>query len=223
MATATVIRHGEALRKSTEITRTLRRMYRPEVSMIAPADVIAVLHEAGVRFVLMGNYGITGWRGEARATEDVDILVRTRDHRKAVRAIQDAFPQLQVVDLQVVDYPVVTRFLDPVTKAPLIGLMKPNQPLFKVAFRQTILDAEGYLIPNLEFALACKFAAMVSPNRADEKKFLDAADFTSIVRKNLAAIRQDRLRRLGEKVYPGGGAEIIGLVEDIKAGRRIVF
>jgi predicted nucleotidyltransferase len=218
MATATVIRHGEALRKSTEITRTLRRMYRPEVSMIAPADVIAVLHEAGVRFVLMGNYGITGWRGEARATEDVDILVRTRDHRKAVRAIQDAFPQLQVVD-----YPVVTRFLDPVTKAPLIDLMKPNQPLFKVAFRQTVLDAEGYLIPNLEFALACKFAAMVSPNRQERKKYLDAADFMAIVESNAPAIRLDRLRRLGERVYPGGGAEIIGLVEDAKAGRRIVF
>lgn len=218
MATLVYPHHGEALRKSAEITRTLRRMYWPEVSMVAPADIIPVLHESGVRFILMGNYGISGWRSEPRATEDVDFLVRTRDHRKAVRALQNAFPQLQVMD-----YPVVTRFLDPVTRTPLIDLMKPNLPLFKVAFRQTILDAEGYLIPNLEFALACKFAAMVSPNRADEKKFLDAADFTSIARKNLPAIRQARLRRLGERVYSGGGAEIIGLVEDIKAGRRIVF
>jgi hypothetical protein len=101
--------------------------------------------------------------------------------------------------------------------------MKPNQPLFKVAFRQTIVVEEGYRIPNLEFALACKFAAMVSPNRADEKKFLDAADFTSIVKKNLPAIRLARLRRLGERVYPGGGAEITQLVENIKAGRRIEF
>lgn len=218
MATATIISHGKALRKSTEITRTLRKMYRPEVSMVAPADVIAVLNEAGVRFILMGNYGITGWRGEARATEDVDILVRSRDHRKAVRAIHEAFPRLQVTD-----FAVITRFLDPLTAIPLIDLMKPNQPLFKVAFRQVILDEESYLIPNLEYALACKFAAMVSPNRADEKKFLDASDFTSIVKKNLPAIRQARLRRLGERVYPGRGAEIIGLVEDIKAGRRIEF
>jgi hypothetical protein len=218
MATASVTHHGDALRKSTAITRTLRKMYRPEVCMIAPADVIAVLNGAVVRFILMGNYGITGWRGEARATEDVDILVRSRDHRKAVQAIGEAFPRLRVED-----FPVVTRFLDPMTAVPLIDLMKPNQLLFKVAFRQTVLDAEGYLIPNLEFALACKFAAMVSPHRADEKKFLDAADFTSIVKKNLPAIRRPRLRRLGERVYPGGGAEIVGLVEDIKAGRRIEF
>jgi hypothetical protein len=218
MASVSGIHHGEALRISSEITRTLRRMYWPEVSMIAPADVIPVLNEAGVRFVLMGNYGISGWRSEPRATEDVDILVRKRDHRKAVRAIGAAFPQLQVAD-----FPVVTRFLDPVRGTPLIDLMKPNQPLFKVAFRHTVLDTEGYLIPNLEFALACKFAAMVSPNRADERKFLDAADFTSIVKKNLPAIRRDRLRRLGERVYPDGGTEIIQLVEDIEAGRRIEF
>lgn len=218
MATASVTRHGEALRRSAEITRILRGMYWQEVSMIAPADVIPVLNAARIRFVLMGNYGISGWRSQPRATEDVDILVRTRDHRKAVQAIRDAFPRLELAD-----YPVVTRFLDPVTRTPLIDLMKPNQPLFKVAFRQTIRDVDGYLIPNLEFALACKFAAMVSPNRADEKKFLDAADFTSIVKKNQPAIRLPRLRRLGERVYPGGGAEITELVESIKAGRRIEF
>jgi hypothetical protein len=218
MASASGTRHGEAMRVSSEITRTLRRMYRPEMSMIAPADVISVLTEAGVGFVLMGNYGITGWRGEARATEDVDILVRARDHRKAVRAVHEAFPRLEVTD-----FAAVTRFLDPVTKGPLIDLMKPNQPLFKVAFRQTVVVEEGYRIPNLEFALACKFAAMVSPNREEKKKHLDAADFISMVEKNSSSIRPARLRRLGERVYSGGGAEIMQLVEDAKAGRRLDF
>src|SRR5579871_6364123 len=125
MATSPATEHGEALKKSTEITRTLRKMYRPEVCMIAPAEVIVVLNKAGVRFILMGNYGITGWRDEERATQDVDVLVRTRDHRKAVRAVGKAFPRLQVSD-----YPVVTRFLDPVRVVPLIDLMKPVQPLF---------------------------------------------------------------------------------------------
>ena len=216
MASAT--RHGEALRISSEITRTLRGMYRPEMSMISPTDVITVLNEAGVRFMLMGNYGITGWRGEERATQDVDVLVRTRDHRKAVRAIQEAFPRLGMED-----FAVVTRFLDPATGEPVIDLMKPTDSLFKVAFRQTILVAEGYRIPNLEFALACKFAAMVSPNRLEKKKHVDAADFIWMVERNQSAIRPTRLRQLGERVYPGGGAEIIQMVEDAKAGRRIEF
>ena len=29
--------------------------------MVTPEDVIAVLNEAGVRFVLMGTHGISGW------------------------------------------------------------------------------------------------------------------------------------------------------------------
>lgn len=186
--------------------------------MVAPEDVIPVLNQAGVRFMLMGNYGISGWRGEERATQDVDILVRSRDHRKAVKAISEAFPRLQVADS-----PVVTRFLDPVRRVALIDLMKPNQPLFKVAFRQSVLDAEGYLIPNLEFALACKFAAMVSPYREVRKKHLDAADFMSMVEANASSIRLAQLRRLGERVYPGGGAEVLQLVEDAKAGRRLEF
>ena len=218
MASAFGRRHGEALRVSSEIGRTLRKMYRPEVIVISPADVIAVLNEAGVRFVLMGNYGITGWRDEQRATEDVDVLVRTRDQRKAVRAIQEAFPRLRVEDSVA-----ITRFLDPVTAIPQIDLMKPNQPLFKVAFRQTVLVDEGYRIPNLEFALACKFVSMKSPDRSQAKKFLDAADFISMVEHNSSAIRPTRLRQLGESVYQGGGERIIQFVEDAKAGRRIEF
>lgn len=218
MASAPATRHGGALRISSEITRTLRGMYRPEATMISPSEVIAVLNGAGVRFILMGNYGMIGWRDEPRATEDVDVLVRTRDHRKAVRVIHEAFPPLRVED-----YPVVTRFLDPATGKPRIDLMKPNQPLFKVAFRHTVLVEEGYRVPNLEFALACKFAAMVSPHRQVKRKHLDAADFMSMVEANESAIRPAALKALGERVYPGGGEEIMRLLEDARAGRRLEF
>ena len=86
-----------------------------------------------------------------------------------------------------------------------------------------MLVEEGYRIPNLEFALGCKFAAMVFPNREERKKYLDAADFISIVEKNVTAIRPARLKQLGERVYPGGGEEILQLMEDAKAGRRLEF
>ncbi|HEY7426342.1 MAG TPA: hypothetical protein VH682_19070 [Gemmataceae bacterium] len=218
MASASATRHGEALRKSTEITRTLRKMYWPKMSMIAPADVIAVLNEADVRFMLIGNYGITGWRDEPRVTEDVDILVQKRDHYRAARVIQEVFPELELEDSAA-----ATRFHDSATGKQLIDLMKPNQPLFKVAFRQTVLVKEGYRIPNLEFALAGKFAAMTSPNRPQEKQFLDAADFYSMVEKNKSAIHLARLRQLGERAYQGGGTSIIQMVEDAKAGRRLEF
>lgn len=210
--------HGEALRISSQITRTLRDMYWPEMSAIVPPDVLAMLNEACVPFILMGTYGMAGWRHEPRASDDIDLLVRTRDRRKAVQAIQTSLPRFRVEDSAV-----VTVFLDPATERSLIEVRRPTQPLFKVAFRQSILVEEGYRIPNLELSLASKFAAMRCPGRPQEKRFLDAADFMTMVEKNSSAIRPARLRRLGERVYPGGGAEILQLVEDAKAGRRIEF
>jgi hypothetical protein len=193
-------------------------MYWPEMTMIGPTDVMDVLNEAGVRFMLMGNYGMTGWRGEPRATVDVDVLARQRDRSKAERAVRDAFPRLGVVDSTG-----ATRFLDPAIGKPLIDLMNPTQPLFKVAFRQTVLVEGDYRIPNLELALACKYAAMMAPDRPNYRKFLDAADFISMVDHNPSTIRQARLRQLGEKVYQGGGAEVLQMVEDARAGRRLKF
>ncbi len=218
MIAATTRAHGDAMRRCTRITQTLRHMCFPEVGMIAPADVMAVLDAAGVSYILMGNYGIAGWRGAPRATQDVDMLVRQRDHRKAVQAVRHAFPHLPIED-----GPALTRFLDPATREPLIDLMKPDQPLFKIAFRQTVRVREGYRIPNLEFALACKFAAMVSPGRPEKRKLLDAADFIEMVQTNYSAIRRTRLKLLGKRIYPDGGAEILRLVDDAMAGRRLEF
>jgi hypothetical protein len=211
-------RHGEALFISSRIARTLRKMYWPEMSAITPEDVFVMLNEANVPFILMGTYGMTGWRDEPRASDDVDILVRTRDRRKAVQAIRSSLPSFRVEDSSS-----VTVFHDPANERPLIEVRRPTQPLFKLAFRQSIRVEEGYRIPNLEFALASKFAMLKSPNRPQEKWFLDAADFMSMAEANASSIQRTHLSRLGEKVYPGGGSEILQFVEDAIAGRRIEF
>ena len=53
--------------------------------------------------------------------------------------------------------------------------------------------------------------------------FLDGGDFADMVENNLAKIDLRKLKRLGEKVYKGGGKEIIQLVDDIKFGRPLQF
>ena len=69
--------------------------------------------------------------------------------------------------------------------------------------------------------LASKFAAMVSPNRARGKKVLDAGDFIIVLEHNRSILDIDKLKRLAEKVYRGGSAEIGQLIEDIDSGRKI--
>jgi hypothetical protein len=211
-----VQQHLDALHTSSELTVIFRRMYQREAAMVTPEKVIAVLHEARVNFVLMGTHALGGWRSEARATQDVDVLVTKKDVRKAVRVLRAAYPTLEVLDT-----PVVTRLIDPVSGKPAIDIMKPTQAVYQIVFRHSIMVGDTHRIPDLEMALASKFAAMVSPNRAPAKKLVDAGDFVDVVTYNRSAIDLKKLKKLKDKVYPDGGAEIMRLVEDIDAGRPI--
>jgi hypothetical protein len=210
--------HAQALTISSHCTLSHRQMVQKGAIMIGPLDVIRVLNEAEVGFVLMGTYGIAGWRQQPRATQDVDVLVQKKDHRKAVAAITRAFPGLKGQDS-----PVVTRFTDPETGEVVIDLMKPGQDLYKLVFKNALWVEKSHRVPNLEMALTSKFAAMISPNRSYDKKLVDGGDFVNMVKKNFKAIDRKKLRRLAEKVYRGGGESIIKMIDDLQAGRRIEF
>ncbi len=210
--------HRDALRRSSALVRTFYRMYRPGKFAMTPEEIIPVLNDAGVKFVLMGTHGVGGWRSEPRATDDVDFLIQKRDHERAVQAVRKKFPELKEQDT-----PVVTRFLDPSNDQPLIDLMKPEFGVLKAVFRNSVMVAKSHRIPNLEMALASKFAAMVSPNRKQSKKLIDGGDFVNIVETNLEAIDRKKLEKLAELVYKGGGKEILDHIIDIEAGRRIHF
>jgi hypothetical protein len=207
-------RHKVALGKSSQLTAIFRHMYKPQASMVTPEAVIKVLNKAKVKFVLMGTHGIGGWRSEPRATQDVDVLVLKSHHRKGVAAVRRAFPDLNVQDL-----PAVTRFLDPTDGKPVIDLMKPEDEFYQEVFKNPVRVGKTHLVPNLEVALACKYAAMISPNRAMDRKLLDAADFINIATTNYHQIDRETLFSLGEMVKNGDGAEILKRVEDAQAGR----
>ena len=216
--TVAIRKHLHALHVSSELTCMFRQMKQRNEAMITPQGVIDVLCKAGIQCVLMGTYGITGYRSEPRATQDVDVLVKKRDMRKAIRALRKAYPALTVSDT-----PVVTRFVDPAAGLPVIDVMKPTQPIFQVALRYTVRIGDTHRIPDLEMAIISKFAAMVSPYRGEAKKLIDGGDFVDIVLHNRKNIDLDKLLRLADKVYPNGSAEMKQLLADVDAGRTIRF
>lgn len=206
--------HAQSLATSS----ALSELYVP--NLIKPMDVIRVLNAAKVRFMLLGAHGLGGWTGEPRATKDVDVLVAARSHKKAVRALLEAFPHLQAEDNQV-----VTRLRDPETRDVVLDIMKPNQPLYHDALMHTHSVESGgqkYLVPSLEMALAMKFSAMISLTRSDDKKHFDAGDFIRMVKAN-PLIDLEKLRALGQLVYNGGGDELVEKVRQVRAGEKLVL
>jgi hypothetical protein len=206
----------QALHTGSEVTRWFRKEREPHVLKVTPERVLAALHQVGVNCVLMGTHGINGYRDQARATQDVDVLVTKRDVRKAVRTLEAAFPYLEVTENAA-----VARFLDPVTQKVVIDVMKPSTRAFQTVFRYTIPIGDTHRIPDLEMALASKFVAMVSPTRRLDKKQIDAGDFTNIVLNNRSALDLEKLKRLGDKVHPRGGKMIQAMIASIDAGRPI--
>ena len=61
----------------------------------------------------------------------------------------------------------------------------------------------------------------VSPNRPVLRKQQDAVDFGNVVVRNGEQLDHDKLQRLGELVYNGGGGEILKCVNDVLAGRAL--
>ena len=207
--------HRHSLDTVRFLTRTQYRMHRPDAMQVEPKELIRVLNRSGVKFVLMGQHGISGWLSEPRATRDVDVVVQKRHHAKAVRAIQAAWPGLVIKE-----FPVVTRFLDPANQEPVIDVMRPND-VYAEAFKNCLRIGKSHDVPNLEFALAAKFAALVSRNREQFRKYRDAAELMQMVLRYYADIARDRLRALGDAVYAGGGQELVLLVDDVKAGKPL--
>ena len=155
-----------------------------------------------------------------RASQNVDVVVALRQHKKALKLLLAAFPHLEPDD-----NPVVTRLRDPETGDVAIDVMKPNQELYREAFKHTVsirTEDQKYRIPSLEMALAMKFAAMISLTRKDTDKGQDAVDFRRIVLAN-AEIDLEQLAELGDLVYPGGGKEVVEKVRQARVGEKFML
>ncbi len=190
--------------------------------MIAAHEVAATLSKAGVRFILAGAHANNAWARHVRATMDVDILVFTRDHRKAVKAIASTYPSLGVKARDV-----VTRFFDSKTGEVVLDLMKPKDRLLREVFakglvRRIRLEGVETDIPDLEAALAMKFAAMMRPGLKRVDAMQHAVDLARIVGAS-RRIDLDKLARLADLVYSGGADEVRRLIHAIRKGEPLVF
>lgn len=214
----------DAARASILLSSRYRHMWSSMADFQLDLDkIMRALHKKKVPFVLTGAHGIGGWTGRPRATHDVDIIVRAgRNHARAVKAIKEIYPELEVVKAGW-----LTAFFVPGEKQSVIGVTFPHRADQEVTLLTGVwVEGRGlkYRVPTLEAALANKYGAMLSITRDEVKRVQDAVDFTTMVQHSLDEGRQPidlaKLEDLGEKVWPGGGGkEILRFVEQAKTGK----
>jgi hypothetical protein len=219
--------HAYGIRTTTRLIRNYRELHRKQAMDITPQPVIDVLVKAGVKkWVLMGLHGYSGYLADPRTTQDVDIMVAASERKKAVKAIQAAWPTLLVQH-----YSEVVRFRDP-NDPDLQGNPKPTIDIMMpwAEFQQTILkdyvlidEKTKHRIPRLEAALVAKYAAMVSITRSIEKKEYDAGDFRRMVRANYDHIDRESLRRLAAQVWSDGADDIEHFLDIAMSNQQVVL
>ena len=216
-------RHAAAVQESAAITRVQWRLMKKAGSaMIDLNRVLRILNARRIRFVLTGAHAIGGWTGQPRATKDVDILVKAgRSHARAVKALGEAFPQLEVRT-----FSGLTAFFVRGDTQSVIDVAYPHRADIEETLAHPIWVEDAgmrYRIPSLESALANKYGAMLTLSRDPVKRMQDATDFAKMVQHASEAgqrpIDADRLRELGEMVWQaGGGDEVLGLVALVQRG-----
>jgi hypothetical protein len=220
------IDHARAVRESVDITRTQWQIMRKRApAKIELIRILRTLRRKRIPFVLTGAHAIGGWTGEPRATKDVDILVKGgQHHSRAVHAIRELYPHLEARD-----FAGVTAFFLPGESKSVIDITYPDRADIEetLGTRVWVQDrGVRYRIPYLEAALANKYGAMLTPTRQLVKRQQDAVDFMKMVlhseEEGQPPIDMDKLRKLGEKVWRGGGGrEIVRLVVHIKQGGSV--
>jgi hypothetical protein len=218
------LNHPEAVAECEELSEQYRRMWRPRTAgMVDLNTVLQTLGAKKIPFVLTGAHGIAAWTGRPRSTQDVDILVKPgRNYARAVKALRTLYPSLEVRQ-----FAGVTAFFIPGETVSRLDVTYPHRADIEETLRTAIWVKEGdvrYRVPTLEAALANKYGAMLALNRDPGKRGVDATDFYFMVKHSTDEGRQpidlEKLRELGEKVWPGGGgAEILRLVEEAKGGK----
>ena len=146
-----------------------------------------------------------------RATQDVDVMVPYSQKTRATKAVQAAWPTLEMTELSQ-----VVRFHDPGdldadgNSKPVIDIMLPWGK-----YQETILadhvvidEATGDRIPTIEAAVVSKYAAFISPHRDIEKREYDAGDLRRLIKANHAQIDQSVLQKLAGQVWEHGAEDI---------------
>lgn len=208
--------HRTAFDRSCRILRGLYGLAWKGVPVTDPRKVICVLHEANVRFVVIGNYGLVGFRDEPQATQPIEILVAKGDKNQAKNALHQAFPRLKTANEDI-----GIAFLDSAIDFEVIRLVEGRGRLYSLVFRNSIRADETLRVPTLEMTLVLSFFKMRSKDRDLASRYYGAADFVNVADTQKDVIDEPKVRRIANGIKPGIGTKIVAAIRDVRTGKEL--
>lgn len=190
---------------------------------IDPLEVAAVFEKEKLSYVLIGGHLMSFYTGIARATVDVDFIVGGKDFQKATKLIKSHYDQLS--ENNKVHHVTYDSKSSKTIDRERIDLVKDTFSLFSAVVNRYSITLragkESIKVPTIEAAIALKFAACISPYRGDDDKPVDQSDLMKLIKSRSEKPDERKLKELGDLIYSGGGKELIVVVDDVIAGKRI--
>ena len=208
---------AELLERNVTKSGLLSKQQMPET--IPLVDVIRVLNQAKVSFVLMGAHGLANWQEKRKAPARVEVIVPSRQFERTAQVLVTAFEGFEVVGL-----PIWMCVRKRKTHEELVRVLKPRQQPYREILKHTrrvFVGNEPVRIPSLEMAVAMIFESMISIYRRDADKLLDADDFKCLVRQN-PSLNKDKLAKLASLIYPKGDRGVLKYVRQSRAGETLI-
>ena len=200
---------NEAIEESIRLTR-----FRTHGAIDA-IQIIEILREARVRFVLSGAIGLAGWMQKPQAETEIDFLIAQKDLEKAAQSLTDLIPRTKLVKT-----PLRWRLVDRKDKPGVINLIRPVMEPERWVFEnaKTIqIDGQTCRVPSLEMAMAMKFCSSACIYRNEEGKLLDKYDLARMVSRNVRR-NEAKLGKLAARLFPGGARLIRKLINQVSQG-----
>jgi hypothetical protein len=214
-----VLAPPKAVRESLRILATHRAVFGSKRSRgwgisMTEADitrVVGLFEQLGARWVLVGAHAV-GLLTEPRATADFDFIVEGRRTRAVIRALADAFGEL---DEQDIGAAIRLRAID------VDIIRSDNHALFREALDRAKSIGE-WKIPPAEVVIVLKFMSAVSPWRNLDKRAQDMVDLRTVYHAVGADdLDRDYMIKLSASVYPGADREFAALLARIDQGEPI--
>lgn len=178
--------------------------------------LLDALTEIGSRHALMGGL-VAGYYGKGRATVDVDLLVPKRYMKRLQAALERRGYEVRT-------FPDMMRMYVPGEAEPVGDIVTQEaNPVLRAAFSATtpatMLGLPVSMVERGAF-VALKFHAAVSPTRQFGDKMQDVVDITRVLEREFSPEDERLAVEIAGHAYPGAGADLKELLDDLRHGRR---